>query len=151
MKTWMPGRHLALLVVGVMALSLPPTGAADPAKKEKTAAPKHQVIACYFHRTQRCPTCMRISAYIEETIKTRFAEQLKDGRVKWVMIDFQDPANAKYTESYNIQGPTLAIIDVKDGKVKEWKPAPRVWTLVRDKESFGQYVETEVRAYLDAK
>ncbi len=144
-------RVLALLVLG-SASAIPTVARADePAKAKAPAAPSSYVIACYFHRTQRCPTCLRISSYIDETMRTRFAAQLKDGRVKWVMIDFQDPANAKYTESYNIQGPTLAIIDVKENKVKEWKPAPRVWTLVRDKDSFAQYVENEVRAYLGAK
>jgi hypothetical protein len=142
---------ISLLMVAVAVARLPYASASEPAKASTSVSPAHYVIACYFHRTQRCPTCLRISSYIEESIQKRFAGEVKDGRVKLVMIDFQDPANAKYTETYNIQGPTLVVMDVRDGKVKEWKPAPRVWTLVRDKDSFGQYVETEVRGYLDTK
>ncbi len=144
-------RLLALLAVG-LACFVPSLARADePAKKTPPASAPTYVMACYFHRTQRCPTCLRISAYIEDSIKERFVKEVKDGKVKMAMVDFQNPDNAKFTEAYQIQGPTLVILNVKDGKVKEWKPAPRVWVLVKDKESFAKYVETEVRAFLDAK
>jgi thiol-disulfide isomerase/thioredoxin len=109
------------------------------------------VIACYFHRTVRCPTCQRISAYIEESVKTGFASQVKDGSVKIVMIDFQDAKNQKFTQAYQITGPTLVLMDVKDNKVVSWKPAPKVWTLVADKDAFFKYVQEEVKTYLNGK
>ena len=67
------------------------------------------------------------------------------------MIDFQNPKNQAYTDSYKITGPTLVIMDVRDGKVRGWRPAPRVWALVADKKAFFQYVNDEVRGFLDAK
>jgi hypothetical protein len=124
----------------------------DEAAAEKPAAePSHQVIACYFHRTVRCPTCKKISAYIEESVNTEFASQVKDGSVKMMMIDFQDAKNQKYTQAYKISGPTLVIMDVQDGKVTSWKPAPKVWSLVANKPDFFKYVQGEVKAYLDGK
>jgi len=115
---------------------------------QPAAGPAHQVIACYFHRTNRCPTCRRISAYIEESVATGFASQIRDGSVKMLMIDFQDPRNERYTQAYGITGPTLVLMDVQDGKVKAWKPAPRVWSLVSQKDAFFQYVQGEVQSYL---
>ena len=53
--------------------------------------PRHRVAAMYFHRTQRCPTCRRISAYIEEAIKTGFAEELPKRQVSLHLVDFQMP------------------------------------------------------------
>ena len=114
-------------------------------------APAHQVIACYFHRTQRCPTCRTISAYIEEAVKTGFAAQLKDGRVKLAMVDFQDVKNQAFTQAYRITGPTLVLMDVQDGKVVSWKPAPKVWSLVGQKAQFFRYVQGEVQSYLGGK
>jgi hypothetical protein len=113
------------------------------------AAPPHQVIACYFHRTNRCPTCRRIGAYIEESVKKGFASQIKEGSVKIRMIDFQDPKNQRYTQHYNVGGPTLVLMDVHDGKVTAWKPAPKVWSLVGDKDAFFRYVQKEVKSYLE--
>lgn len=126
-------------------------GVQASAAEKPAAGPSHQVIACYFHRTVRCPTCRRISAYIEEAVNTGFAAQMKDGSVKMVMIDFQDPRNQKFTQAYQIAGPTLVLMDVHDGKVTSWKPAPKVWSLVGNKDQFFQYVQSEVQGYLEVK
>lgn len=128
----------------VRARTEPQTLAADAPKP----GPSHQVVACYFHRTVRCPTCKKISAYVEEAVRAGFASQVKDGSVKMVMIDFQDAKNRKFTEAYEITGPTLVIMDVRDGKIASWKPAPKVWSLVAKKDDFLRYVQSEIRGYL---
>jgi len=139
--------------IGLLAICLaglqqaPSTMAADA----PAVAPSHQVIACYFHRTVRCPTCRRISAYIEEAVQTGFKTEVKAGRVKMVMIDFQDAKNQKYAQAYQVAGPTLVLMDVHDGKVTSWKPAPKVWSLVAKKTDFFSYVQGEVRSYLDGQ
>ncbi len=136
-----------LLAICLVGMQQTPAAAADA----PAAAPSHQVIACYFHRTVRCPTCKRISAYIEEAMQTGFKGELKDGSVKMMMIDFQDAKNKKYTEAYKITGPTLVLMDVKDGKVTSWKAAPKVWSLVGKKPDFLKYVQGEVKSYLDGE
>lgn len=40
-------------------------------------------------------------------------------------------------------------MDVRDGKVTSWKPAPKVWSLVSKKDDFFRYVQSEMRSYLD--
>lgn len=142
----------ALVAFAVIAADSSAAFSAEKAAAQKPAAgPSHQVIACYFHRTQRCPTCRMISAYIEESVKTGFAAQLKDGSVRLAMIDFQDARNQKYTQAYQITGPTLVIMDVKDGKVASWKAAPKVWSLVGQKDMFFRYVQGEVQSYLTGR
>lgn len=115
------------------------------------AAPAHQVVACYFHRTNRCPTCKKISASIEESIQTGFKAQLQDGSVQVKMIDFQNPKNQKLTDAYKITGPTLVLLDIQDGKVRAWKSAPKVWSLVSKKDDFYRYVQEEVASYLNGE
>jgi hypothetical protein len=39
-------------------------------------------------------------------------------------------------------------MDVHDGKVTAWKPAPKVWSLVGKKDDFVRYVQGEVHSYL---
>jgi lipopolysaccharide export system protein LptC len=139
------------LIASIIAMAcLAWLAAGEARSQEKPAAPQHQVIACYFHRTVRCPTCRTISAYIEEAVKTGFAAEVKDGSVKLAMIDFQNAKNQAYTQAYHITGPTLVIMDVKEGKVVAWKPAPKVWTLVAKKDEFFKYVQGEVQSYLQA-
>ena len=139
---------LGLLAICLIGSQRAPAARAADAP---AAAPSHQVIACYFHRTVRCPTCRRISAYIEEAVQAGFTAELKGGSVKMLMIDFQDAKNQKYTEAYRISGPTLVLMDVHDGKVTSWKPAPKVWSLVGKKGDFLNYVQGEVQSYLDGQ
>jgi hypothetical protein len=125
---------------------------AETAKTAKPAPkPAHQVTACYFHRTVRCNTCKKISAYIEESIAEGFKKEIKEGKVSVVMVDFQDAKNKEHVDAYKITGPTLVLLDVRDGKVKSWKPAPKVWSLVAKKADFFKYVQGEVRGYLESK
>jgi hypothetical protein len=91
-----------------------------------------------------------VSEYIEEGLKAGMGRELKDDRVSFRMIDFQDPKNRQYTDYFKIAGPTLIVADVRNGKVAAWKRASKVWTLVGSKEKFFQYVRDEVRGYLEA-
>ena len=121
------------------------------AADDSAPSPSHQVLACYFHRTVRCETCKKISAYIGEAVQAGFAYQVKAGTVKMVMVDFQDEKNKKLTQAYKITGPTLVIMDVRDGETTAWKPAPKVWSLVGKKADFFKYVQGEIQVYLDGK
>jgi hypothetical protein len=144
-----------LLLVGLLAAVVGGARAEEskPAAKETSAAAvaQHRVIACYFHRTNRCPTCRKISSYIEESLGEGFGREMKAGSVALQMIDFQDPKNQQYTDAYKITGPTLVIMDVRGDKVSAWKPAPKVWSLVGKKDAFLKYVQNEVRGYLESK
>ena len=136
------------LSITVLFLQPAPQARADD---KPAAAPSHQVVACYFHRTNRCPTCKKISAYIDESVQAGFEAQVKDGSVKMVMVDFQSDKNQKLTDAYKITGPTLVILDIHNGKVKAWKAAPKVWSLVGNKDEFFKYVQQEMKSYMDGE
>ena len=151
----MTSQSMFRLVYPVVVLALVALAFVGPQPNSQTLAadapsggPSHQVIACYFHRTQRCPTCQKISAYIEESIKAGFAAELNEKSVRMLMMDFQDPKNRKYAEAYEIDGPTLVLMDVRDGKIVAWKTAPKVWSLVGKKNDFFRYVQGEIQGYL---
>ena len=65
---------LTILAAALFASMLSePAAAADP--------PADRVVAMYFHRTQRCPTCLKMGSYSEEAVTGGFAEQVDDGIV----------------------------------------------------------------------
>ena len=102
----------------------------------------------YFHRTQRCPTCLKMGSYSEEAVKTGFARQIKAGKVEFHYIDFQDEKNEALTTGYKVGGPTLIVARVAGGKVAEYKNLTEIWTKVRDKADFVEYVQGHVKEYL---
>lgn len=134
--------HLAVMTAVLVAAIVGSTAqAAD--------APKDRVVAMYFHRTERCPTCQKMGSYSEEAVKTAFAEETKKGRVAFHFIDFEDTKNARYTKAYNISGPALIVAKIADNKVASYKDLDEIWTKVRDKAAFVQYVQENVKAGLD--
>ena len=107
-----------------------------------------RVVAMYFHRTQRCPTCLKMGSYSEEAIKKGLAKQVKEGSVEFYFVDFQDKKNAALTKGYKISGPALIVAKVEANKVKEFKDLKDIWTKVQEKPKFLTYVRENVEAYL---
>jgi hypothetical protein len=134
----------AVVAVGVASL----IAAMNPRDVRSAETPADRVVVMYFHRTQRCPTCLKMGGYTEEAIKTGFAGELKTGRVEFHFIDFQDPTNKALTDGYHVSGPTLLVAKVVDNKVKEHQSLKDIWTKVRDKPAFISYVQDQVKAYL---
>jgi hypothetical protein len=111
-------------------------------------APKDRVVAMYFHRTQRCPTCLKMGSYAEEAVTTAFADELKKGQVAFYFIDFQDPKNARYANAYNVSGPALIVAKIADNKVASYSNLEEIWEKVGEKEKFFRYVQENVKAAL---
>ena len=132
---------VSLLAVASLASMLPSMASAAD-------APKDRVVVMYFHRTQRCPTCLKMGSYTEEAVKSGFAKEIKAGTVSLHFIDFQDEKNAAFTKAYGISGPTLIVAKASGDKVAEYRNLKEMWTKVRDKDSFVEYVQTNVKSYM---
>ena len=111
-------------------------------------APADRVVVMYFHRTQRCPTCLKMGSYSEEAVKTGFAQEIKEGKVEFHFIDFQDKKNEALTKGYQVGGPTLIVARVVENKIADRKNLKDMWTKVRDKTAFVEYVQSNVKDYL---
>jgi hypothetical protein len=111
-------------------------------------APKDRVVAMYFHRTERCPTCEKMGSYSEEAIKAAFADEIKKGQVAFHFIDFEDSKNARYAKAYNVSGPALIVAKIAENKVASYKDLNDIWLKVRDKPAFVRYVQESVKANL---
>jgi len=127
---------VAVTVIGTMA-----AGAVQAAD-----APKDRVVAMYFHRTERCPTCQKMGSYSEEAVKAAFADEIKEGKVAFYDIDFQAAQNAKYVKAYGISGPALIVVKISDNKVVSRRNLEDIWSHVRDKAAFLRYVQENVKA-----
>ncbi|MEN6405370.1 MAG: nitrophenyl compound nitroreductase subunit ArsF family protein [Thermoguttaceae bacterium] len=139
---------LGVVAFCVLALSQTALATGDPVKADKpAAAPADRVVVMYFHRTQRCPTCLRMGSYSEEAVVEGFAKQIKAGTVEFHYVDFQDAQNAAQTNGYKVGGPTLIVAQVVGNKVKAYKNLTEIWAKNGDKEAFLKYVRDGVAAY----
>ena len=115
---------------------------------EKPVAPKEYIWLVYFHRVPGCDTCQLMSKYVYETVKERFADDVKGKNIVLRYRNFEDPKNAALVKLLNIKSPSLAIIYVKDGKPVKAKFAGKIWSLASDKEKFMKHVEEETKSLL---
>ncbi|MBN2577361.1 MAG: hypothetical protein JXB10_00025 [Pirellulales bacterium] len=132
---------------------------ADASAKTNTSAkaaapaprPADRVIVMYFHRTQRCPTCLRMGSYSEEAVRKGFAREVKSGAVEFHYVDFQDKKNAALTKGYKIGGPSLIVVKVMKNKAVEARNLTEIWSKNRDKDVFLKYVQDSVAAFQKSK
>jgi len=131
---------VTLAVVSLAAMFASTARAADP--------PADRVVVMYFHRTQRCPTCLTMGSYSEEAVRNGFTGQIEEGSVEFHYVDFQNKKNEALAKGYKISGPALIVVKVAQNKVKEYKDLEEIWIKVREKPAFIEYVRQNVEAYL---
>lgn len=111
-------------------------------------APRHKIIAYYFHGNVRCPTCINIEQFTDETLKTYFAADLADGRLEWRVINREVPPNEHFVQDYGLYSQALIIIDSIPGQKAEFKNLEAMWDYAHDKPAFMEWVRGEVDQYL---
>ena len=138
-------RHFATPVLAAVAVAVFASMFPHPASAAEV--PGDHVVVMYFHRTQRCPTCLKMGSYSEEAVKSGFAARIKDRTISFHYIDFQDPKNAALAKGYGVSGPSLIIARIANGKVLEFKNLKEIWAKVADRPAFLKYVQDHVAAY----
>jgi hypothetical protein len=108
----------------------------------------HRVIAYYFHTTYRCASCRAIEAYSREAIESAFADQIKDGRILWKVVNVEIKGNEHFVKDYGLYTKSLVLVNEVRGKPAAWKNLERVWQFLQDKPKFLRYVQDETRAFL---
>ncbi len=110
-----------------------------------------RIIAYYFHTTYRCASCRAIEAYSREAIESAFADELRDGRIVWKVVNVEVRGNEHFVKDYGLYTKSLVLVNEVRGKPTEWKNLAKVWQLLQDKPRFLRYVQEETRAYLDSR
>jgi hypothetical protein len=123
---------------------------AEGINKPTTETPitAHYLVATYFYTTVRCPTCKNIEAYSAEAIQNNFSEELKNGSLVWRTVNTDEPENQHYSKDYQLYTKSLIISEVKDGKEVRWKNLEKIWTHIRDRQKFEQYVVSQINDWL---
>ena len=118
-------------------------------EKPKTAS---MVVVYYFHGNARCGTCHTIEDYAKEAVYSGFADEIKNGRLEWRVVNVDEPGNEHYVEDFQLVSTASVVLErLAGGKRQEWKNLQRVWELVRgEKDDFLKYVQKETRGYLEA-
>lgn len=102
-----------LAVIGLTSCGNSQTANAQTSIK---AAQKEYVEVLYFHGKQRCITCNAIEKLTKEVIDKDFAQQLKDGKIIFKIIDISTKEGEKIADKYEVSWSSLYINKWMNGK-----------------------------------
>ena len=72
----------------------------DPNAVETTKSENLKLQVYYFFSAHRCPSCNSIEENVKTVMKTKFAEEIKDGKVAISYLNIEDEANKAIVEKY---------------------------------------------------
>lgn len=118
-----------------------------------TSAPleknKPTVIAYYFHRTMRCPTCLAIEANAARVLEDRFGQQIADGKLMWIPYNLDEPGGDELEKEFDVSVSILVLAKVQDGNHTKYKKLEKVWDYISKPAKFDEYVQGEVKEFLN--
>jgi len=115
---------------------------------EAATAPAPRVIAYYFHRTLRCPTCLAIEQRVREALEVGYADALADGRLQWRPVNIETPGQEHFQQDFALETSTLVLVQHDGPRQVRWKKLEQVWQLLEDPTKFQNYIWTEMEPYL---
>ncbi len=122
----------------------PPAGISNKDKPSTVS-----VKAYYFHRTQRCKTCYAIEADTKKALKTGFPKEMAQGIITWQAVNIDQEDNKHFEKDFDLMFSSVILVKYKNGKPVEWKNLQKVWELVWKGSAFEEYVQKEMKAYLE--
>ena len=96
------------------------------------------VVAYYMHAKFRCRTCNLVESMGKELVATEFADAVKDGRLTWRDVNFQE--NEKLASRYSVGGNMIIVAKFENGEETARKRLDRVMELANKREEYMIYV-----------
>ncbi len=115
------------------------------AKSVKNSADKIEVY--YFHRTQRCYSCVTLGQYIKETIEQKFSEETRNNIINFREINVDLPENKNLVIKFQASGSSLFINAIKNGQ-DNISQDTNVWRLLNNKSQFKNYLANKINSFL---
>jgi hypothetical protein len=132
----------------VLAYGPSPT---TPPTSNTSSGPADRVDVVYFHRTQRCPTCLYAENMTRYALETYFADEIASGKVTFQSVNVEDEENADIVEKYNNASYlTLCINTVRDG-TDHIEVVTDIWLVIGNDEAFVEIVKGKVEESLTGK
>lgn len=113
---------------------------------DPSAAPN--VLVYYFHGAARCPTCLKMEQYAREAIEDEFQVREENGRVRWLAVNYDEPAHEHFVAKYQLVASTIVIAARRANNEEVWRKLDRTWDLVGDEPAYKRYVIEELNTMM---
>jgi hypothetical protein len=86
--------------------------------------------------------------YTNEAMKAYFPNELKSGKIEFKVVNVEMPVNEHFMKDYSLYTKSVVISEMKSGKEARWKNLDKIWTKVRNKNEFLNYISQETRDFM---
>ncbi len=114
-----------------------------PEAKTTGETPASQVVVYAAHMTFRCPECNQIEWFARELVETEFADALASGRLAFRTVDYM--RDTAFARRYNISSSTIVVTRAGSD---DFQRLDEVWTKIRNREEYFDYVRAAIRESL---
>ena len=152
---------LIVLVAGILCACGGPAPEAPPNSNDADNPPDSadtdtpptsvdKVEVVYFHRTQRCYSCVYAEDSTLYTLETYFADELASGKITFVTLDVTAEENAAIVEKYEAYTSSLFINTIIDG-TDHIEVVNEIWSVIGDDETFVELVKNKIEQSLSGE
>ena len=141
---------IVLVCLAVWLIVAYGTSPATPPASNNFSGPAERVDVVYFHRTQRCSTCIHAEELTRDTVETHFADELASGKLTFQSIDVQDSNKAAIVNRYGAYARQLFINTVKDG-TDHIEQATDLYPLIFNDEAFVETLKSKIEKSLNGE
>ena len=137
----------AIILFAAIAFAWPSEEPASAGAKALPVANAERIDVVYFHRTERCYSCLWAGEMSRKTVETYFKDELASGRVTFREVDVQKRENAVLARQYGAAYSSLFINYVKDGR-DHIVHASDTYPYIGDEARFGEVLRAKIAAGL---
>lgn len=116
---------------------------------QSKSLPSSRVVVYYFHRTQRCHTCLTLEKFSREAVEKIYQKELKSGKLEFKALNIELPENEHFISDFDLYGSALIVARYDDKKLAEFKDLAEIWTFAGEPEKFNEYVKGEIDKILE--
>ena len=106
--------------------------------------PEDGVVVIDFHGATRCETCREIEKELNSVVNQHFSEELKNGKLTLLTINFDEPANRHFIKEYGLVSATVVATRRKGSHDLKWQRLDDVWVHAFDLPAMTRYLQTGI-------
>ncbi len=137
------------VVLGTAFSASAPTRWVDELSELPQGTVSH-VDVIYFHRTERCTSCLNAENYTRETLETHFADQLKNGWMSLRVLDVEKPENEALVKKFDAAGSALYLSVLIQG-TEYLCPNQDIWFFTTNKYLFVDSLKRKLTFLLGSR
>lgn len=138
-----------LLFVGASVVYMALGGKSDENETGgSTTAEASGIVVRYFHATARCASCKWIEEQTKAMIAASFADADANGSLTFESLNYEAPENEEMVNRYKVAGLSLVVVGLDKGAETGFKNLDQMIGHIGDEAAFGEYLQTEIAAFL---